>query len=270
MQPNFYVFENLSIAYFTQGNPQHPCLFLVHGFCEDHHIWQNITTHFSQKYFVVMPNLLGFGYSPVSPKFSMEYIAQSLHALLQHLTIQKVIYIGHSLGGYIGLAFAEQYPQFLKGFLLLHSTALADTPEKKQTRQNTIRYLQQYGSNNGFLNAFFANFFSPQFTQNFPQVVNKFKDIALLYNPQALIHATQAMQARPARSTVLNSPHFKVGFVAGKLDTLVPYTQTINEIMAVYNPVFLSIIPHAAHASTIETPEAAIQKIDDFCDFCNL
>ena len=107
-----------------------PVVLLLHGFAEDGTTWDNLAGPLSAHCRLIIPNL------PASS--SMEDLAATIASLLDHLGIDKCIMIGHSMGGYITLAFAEKYPDRLTAFGLFHSTAYPDNEEKKAVRRKSI------------------------------------------------------------------------------------------------------------------------------------
>ncbi|MFL5728399.1 MAG: alpha/beta fold hydrolase, partial [Cytophagaceae bacterium] len=118
-------------------------IVLVHGFCESQEIWKKTQAALSAHYRVICPDLPGFGKSPLKVKdISIAYYAEMIKELLAFLNVEKCCMIGHSLGGYITLAFAEKYSAMLSSFGLFHSTAFADSPEKKENRNKTIQFIQ--------------------------------------------------------------------------------------------------------------------------------
>src|SRR4051812_32476186 len=126
--------KNDTLSYQALGKG--PAVVLIHGFCEDQSIWSDYIQKLSRDYHVIVPDLPGFGKS--SPEFgeavTMEYYARRVHEVLEIVlqAEERVTFIGHSLGGYVALAFAELYPERINGMGLFHSTAFADNEEKKQ------------------------------------------------------------------------------------------------------------------------------------------
>ncbi len=122
-----------------EGNP----VILIHGFCETFAIWKPLVNKLAFSHKVITLDLPGFGKSPLpeSP-FSITDIADQVHLWLLEKNLLGSIIIGHSLGGYVALALAEKYPDSIKGFGLMHSTAFADDEEKKHSRNKTIEFVK--------------------------------------------------------------------------------------------------------------------------------
>src|SRR6185437_15275426 len=105
---------NSLLSYHDEGKGT--ALVLVHGFCESKEVWKDFSSVLSSKFRVVTPDLPGFGDSkPDTTVTSIDDYADKLYSFLKQLGIDKCILIGHSLGGYVTLAFAELYEHMLLG-----------------------------------------------------------------------------------------------------------------------------------------------------------
>lgn len=111
-----------------EGRP----LVLLHGFGEDGTVWQHQFNAFP-KYRLLVPDLPGSGQSELQDAMGIDDLAKYIDHWLKAIGIEKAVLIGHSMGGYIALSFAEQFPQKLSGLGLFHSTTYADSEEKKKT-----------------------------------------------------------------------------------------------------------------------------------------
>ncbi len=117
-----------------QGIP----VVLIHGFPLDHTIWFPLIPLLKEKARLILPDLRGFGKSPVTPGiYDMGLLADDIKDMLDGLNIKQAVLAGHSMGGYVSLAFARCYPERLLGLALVASQAAADTPERRQGRLQT-------------------------------------------------------------------------------------------------------------------------------------
>lgn len=121
-------YSNCSLFYRIIGEGQP--IVLLHGFAEDGDIWDQQAVYLKNNYLLIIPDLPGSGRSELSDDVSMEAMAGAVYAILEKEKVAEVIMIGHSMGGYVTLAFAERFPSLLKAFGLFHSTAFADSEEK--------------------------------------------------------------------------------------------------------------------------------------------
>lgn len=213
-------FQHRELRYRVRGQGQP--VMLVHGFGEDHRIWDLQSAQLEQRFMVLLPDLPGSGASELTADVSMENLAAALHAILQQENIDSLVMLGHSMGGYATLAFAEKYPDMLKAFGLVHSTSYADTQEKKQTRRKGIEFIKTHGVYE-FFKATMPNLFSSHTKEHNPglvdALVNQYKNM----NPDALVAYYEAMMQRPDRQEVLKNFNRPILLLAGEQDTTVPY-----------------------------------------------
>ena len=124
-------YKGINIFYTDTGKGQ--VVVLLHGFLEDASMWNALIPELSKKNRVVAIDLLGHGNTnSLGYVHTMEDMANTVKAVLSHLSLRKFIFIGHSMGGYVALAFAKLYPENIKGLCLLNSTYEADDLERKQ------------------------------------------------------------------------------------------------------------------------------------------
>src|SRR5688572_7259971 len=158
------IFQQKRLHYEVIGKG--PAVLLVHGFGEDSTVWRK-QKEAIPGFQLILPDLPGSGSSEMINDMSMEGLAESLLAILDQEKIEQCILIGHSMGGYVALAFAEKYANRLKGLGLFHSTAYADSEAKIETRRKGIQFIQEHGAL-AFLRTSTPNLFSPgsKTTQN--------------------------------------------------------------------------------------------------------
>jgi pimeloyl-ACP methyl ester carboxylesterase len=203
---------------YGKGNP----LILIHGYTESANIWNGYIESLSEKFRLILVDLPGHGNSSMLDSIhTMELMADSVKAVLDYLNIDKTIMIGHSMGGYVTLAFARKYSRMLKGLGLFHSTSLADSDETKKAREKAIEAI----SNNhaGFLLNFIPSLFAPETKDLYQNEISKLIDEASLINPESLIAAQKGMKERSSTLDVLINASFPVMFIAGQKDSRIPF-----------------------------------------------
>ena len=149
-------FKNTTISFTDEGKAT--AVVFLHGFLENKKMWNAFIPEFSKKYRVITIDLLGHGESEsLGYMHAMEDNADVVYAVLSELRLRKAIFVGHSMGGYVALALAEFYPEFMKGLVLLNSTSRADSDERKTNRDRAIKAVKQNYSN--FVRLSIANLF---------------------------------------------------------------------------------------------------------------
>lgn len=229
-----------------EGNP----IVLLHGFCGSSRYWENIISELSNRYRVIAPDLPGHGQSEtLLHGTTIEAISESIKGLIDGLNVGKVTMFGHSLGGYITLAFAEKYSEKLSGFSLVHSTAYPDSDEAKKGRQVNIEKVQQQGVR-PLIDGLVPKLFSPDHKDE--KYVETAKEIGYVTTQEGTIHALQAMKDRPDRNHVLEKTELPVLLLAGEQDQIIPAEKTFS----VTKPnITHSIIKASGHMSMYENPE---------------
>lgn len=228
---------------------------LVHGFGEEDSIFNQLKSYLiHQGYSVLTYCLPGVGGSGHNENMStIEQQAVLLQQLLSHLQIEKVVLLGHSLGGYIGLAFAQKYPNFLVGFGLLHSTSFADTDEKRIARTKGIQLMQEYGAA-AFVASTLPNLFATESKQILSQEIENMEKQAASFSTPALQLQYAAMRDRADTSTVLSELSIPVLIVAGMQDVPVPYTHSVAQAK-LPNICYFTLLENVGHMSMLEAPD---------------
>lgn len=219
-----FTYQSATISYRIEG--EGIPVVLLHGFGEDSHIWDPQVAFLKNHCQLIIPDLPGSGHSSLlqtqhSPFLSIDDYAHCIHSLLQHISVPNCIMLGHSMGGYITLAFAEKYPERLRGFGLVHSTAFADSEEKKANRLRGIELMEQYGGY-PFLKTTIPNLFGERYKKEHPEKVDTLITAAALFSTPALQQYYRAMMLRPDRTAVLKSNPLPVLFVIGTEDVAAP------------------------------------------------
>lgn len=241
-------------------------VMLVHGFPVDGSLWDYQADQLKSFCRLLIPDLPGSGQSPFIFGVTIESMADMLQDILLQEHIDRCILIGHSMGGYIALAFAEKYAQKLKGLGLYHSSAFPDTQEKKQGRIRSIAMMRQYGAGT-FLRQMMPNLFGEKYRKNNKaalQTLIKSKEDA---DVNALSAYYEAMMKRPDRTNVLKELTVPALFVMGKEDTSAPPADVLQQV-ALPAVSQVHLLPDVAHISMLEMPDASTFILKEFIHFC--
>ncbi|MBW7919575.1 MAG: alpha/beta fold hydrolase [Anaerolineales bacterium] len=240
--------DNLSLAFerFGHGAP----LMLIHGFPLDHTIWDEIVPLLKDDFDLILPDLRGFGQSDAADAdYAMRDLADDLAALLDHLGLESAFLAGHSMGGYVALAFASAYPRRVRGLALVASQAAADAPERRQGR-----YAQAWNiAENGIGDTVAA------MTENLtpdPRVRKFVHDLMRRQKTSAYIGSLKAMAERADTMQALEESAFPLLLVHGDADGLIP-VERAREIQARVPRARLVELPGCGHMPMMESPRAA-------------
>jgi pimeloyl-ACP methyl ester carboxylesterase len=221
------LYKNIKIAYSEYGKGT--ALVLLHGFLENATMWDFYVEEFSKKYRVITIDLLGHGQTECMGYIhTMEDMADAVHAVLNELRIRKSIFVGHSMGGYVSLAFAELYPDNVKGLVLLNSTSRADSDERKTNRDRAIICVKKDYSS--FIRMSIANLFSEDNREKLVDEIENVKLEALKTPLQGIVAALEGMKIRNDREVLLHFSPYPILLVLGKKDPVLNYAENLEQI----------------------------------------
>jgi pimeloyl-ACP methyl ester carboxylesterase len=256
-----FTYRSSKIFYRTAGKGKP--VILLHGFGEDGDIWTNQIEFLQEHCFLIIPDLPGSGRSDMISDMSMEGMAEVIKELFSNEISQVSppggdlegagsILLGHSMGGYISLAFAEKYPELLSAFGLVHSSAFADNEEKKANRLKSISFIKKYGPYE-FLRSSIPELFYPGQDGSGPSepLIEKLVEKSRAFSTEAIVAYYEAMIARPDRSEVLQEFQKPILYIIGEHDKAVPFEQSMQQC---YLPSrsHIHILRNTAHMGMLE------------------
>lgn len=233
-------------------------LVLVHGHGIDAAIWESIKEMLSE-YEVLTPDI-----STDTKYNSIEAYADGLNEWLKVKNIEKCVMIGHSMGGYITLAFAEKYPETLKGFGLFHSTAYADDAEKREQRKKTLSFIETHGAT-AFIRQSGPNMYAESFSNEHPEVPKNHVEKYAKLPTEAVIAGFRAIMNRPDRTKVLEDATVPVLFIFGQEDKFIPFEKNIG-LSELPKDAHTLILAESGHMGMIEDKEATTKAIREFME----
>jgi pimeloyl-ACP methyl ester carboxylesterase len=251
-------FKNTNISYTDQGKGT--VVVLLHGFLENKKMWGTFIPEWSKKFRIITIDLLGHGETGcMGYVHSMENNADVVHEVLSELRLRKAILVGHSMGGYVALAFAELYPDVVKGFVLLNSTSRADSDERKTNRDRAIKAVKQSFQN--FISLSISNLFSEENRERLSEAIDSVKQEALKTPLQGIVASLEGMKIRIDREVLLHLTPYPKLLVLGKKDPVLNYEETKEQI--VDTQVQLLSFPDG-HMSHIENQKALQEELLQF------
>ncbi len=260
----FYQNKKIFYRIIGTGKP----VILIHGFGEDANIWNTQVEFLQDKFQLIIPDLPGTGQSEMIDDMSMEGMAEVIKTIIN--TESKIppsggegaCIIGHSMGGYIVLALMESYWNHVSAFGLFHSSAFADSEEKKAIRRKGIEFIQQNGAFE-FLKTATPNLFSPITKDEKPELIDK--QIAGLHNflPATLVSYYDSMMLRPDRTDILRKATGPVLFIMGKYDTAVPVEDGLKQCH-LPEKSYIHILQKSGHMGMLEEQEKSNMILEKF------
>lgn len=238
------IHKNTKITYSDIGKGT--AIVLLHGFLENQTMWNPYVAEFSKKYRIITIDLLGHGKTEcLGYVHSMEDNADAVHAVLAELRIRKAIFVGHSMGGYVALAFAELYPETVKGLVLLNSTTRADSEERKTNRDRAIVAVKQNYAN--FIRMSISNLFSEDNREKLADEIENVKLESLKTPLQGIVASLEGMKIRTDREVLLHFAPYPILLILGKKDPVLAYEETAEQIENTNVPLVTFADGHMSH-----------------------
>lgn len=228
-------------------------IVLLHGFPLDGRMWAGQIESLLASHRVIAPDFRGFGQSPPSGPFTMEALADDVHALAQHLKATPFVLAGLSMGGYVALAYARKYAADLRGLILLDTKAEADTAEGREGRGKMIQLVREKGSA-AVGDAMQPRLLPPDAIKSRPRVVKRLREMTDGTPAITIENALVAMRDRPDQTEMLGAIAAPTLVITGDADAITP--PAMCEAMQRKIPKSqLVIIKGAGHMTTMEQPE---------------
>lgn len=248
--------NGLDIAYERHGKGAP--LMLVHGFPLDHTTWQALYPYLETQFDVIMPDLPGFGQSALlAADYDFEKIAEYLAAMLDALKINAAYIAGHSMGGYVALAFARTFPGRLLGLGMLASQSAPDDLERKKARYASAQQVTESGVS--VLAGMAVKLSADKINEPF------FREIILRQPALGVVAALKAMAKRPDSSPFLTAFNLPVVLVHGLADELIPPARS-REMKALLPQAQLVELPGVGHTSSVDAPRETALALNKFLE----
>ncbi len=260
MAEKYITYQSSKIFYRIKGKGKP--VVLIHGFGEDGDIWENQVTFLQDHFTLIIPDLPGSGKSALIEDMSMEGMAELIKEIMdmelqnfarQPAEVEGVAVAGHSMGGYITLAFAEKYPDLLSSFALVHSSAFADDEEKKQGRLKSIAFVKKNGAFE-FLKTAIPGLFTEAWADKHKETVEELVNKSKSFSDEAIIRYYQGMIGRPDRTAVLKNFPGPILFIIGVHDKAIPFEQSMQQCH-IPDQSHVHILRTSAHMGMLEETE---------------
>lgn len=253
------LFKNASIYYQKRGKG--PAIVFLHGFLENHSMWKDFIDILSKSLTVIAVDLPGHGKTEdIAYVHTMEEMAEVVRAVVKSENIRRHYLVGHSMGGYVSMAYTEKYPDSIKGLVMFHSTAAADSEQKKKDRDRAINVVKH--NKDLFINEAIPKLFNTNF-RPYKREIAVCKRIAKQMTEKSIVAALEGMKIRLDREVVLKFAPYKVLYIIGKQDNVLPYKQLIKQAQIPDNGDYL-LIENCGHMGHIEARGLCIQTIKKF------
>lgn len=240
------------------------CIVLLHGYLESLEVWSDFIKYLHPSFRVIALDLPGHGVSEViGDTHSMEFLADVVADTLRSEGVEQAYIVGHSMGGYVAMAFAERHPDMLSGIVMFHSTPYADSPEKKHNRDREIELIAS-GKKDTIAALFPQNGFNAENVKRFAAEIDGLAEQIFLTDDDGAMAILRGMRDREDRAGVLSSLQKPKLFIFGCKDNYISH-QTA-QLMIEQNPdAEVLWLENSGHMGFVEEPEKAAESIIKFC-----
>ena len=252
------VYKDIDVVYDIRGYGL--SIVLIHGYLETGAVWEDFAARYLHNYRVVTLDLPGHGQSGTWGKVhSMDDLAESVKNVLEAESIEKVLLVGHSMGGYVAMAFAENYPDRLLGYSLFHSTCFADSEEKKKNRdrESSLIHCRKIRQ---IINVNIPKGFADDHLKTLQKEVDRMKDVALGNSDSGILAILNGMKERPDRTHILKDPQIPLLLIGGMKDNYIP-VEVFEKLRELAPHASVLKLKESGHMGFIEEPEVAANAI---------
>jgi pimeloyl-ACP methyl ester carboxylesterase len=256
------MWKEKKLNYFLEGSGE--TVILLHGFLENYHIWDSLIRRLVSQFRVLAIDLPGFGKSDVfAENHGMPMMAQAVKAVMDHEKVANAFLVGHSMGGYVSMAFARLFPDKLKGVVLFHSHAAGDDEQGKTNRSRTIEVVKKDHKN--FISQFVPLLFAEQNVSLFQKEIENLKADSLKTSAEGVIAAMAGMRDRDDNLEVLSTLEAPLFFVVGKQDSRIPLEKSMMQI-GLPKRAEAIILDGVGHMGFVEAPEKIFPALQSFLE----
>jgi pimeloyl-ACP methyl ester carboxylesterase len=257
----FFLYSGRRINYSDSGKGH--VVVLLHGYLESSEVWDGFADKLAEKFRVIAVDLPGSGLSDTFDEtHSMEFMAGVINELIDHLNLKKVFITGHSLGGYVTLAFLELFSDRLSGYCLFHSSPFPDTSETAEKRKREIEIVKM-GKKNLMYPDNVVRMFATSNLEKFAKELQRSKDIASRIPGDGIIAVLNGMMIRPSRLVYMEQGRVPCLWILGKMDNYIPCEQIQKRVNLPSNAKTV-VLENSGHMGFIEEEENSVKAITDF------
>ncbi|MDR0667844.1 MAG: alpha/beta hydrolase [Prevotellaceae bacterium] len=259
---NYFITSNGLPIHVRDSATSAPAVALLHGYLETAAVWDEFIPYIEKACRTISIDLPGHGLSGTAPANTVEAAAQTLHAVLQQAGVAQCVVVGHSMGGYAALAFAERFPEATRGLALFHSTPNADTPQKAAARDRDAARIRR-GEGSKLIAEHFRSLFAEANLRRMADALEALEENAWLHDPEGLAASLEGMKQRPDRNRFLASFDKPLLMVFGERDVHIP--PEVAQALAARCPQAQTLwLPHAGHLGFLEEPATVGERFVRF------
>jgi pimeloyl-ACP methyl ester carboxylesterase len=256
-------FKSNQLSYYTAGKKNNPCLLFLHGYLETGMIWKNFIPLLTNEFYIICPDIPGHGNSGVFAEIhEMNNLALAIDEIVKEEEIGKFHIIGHSMGGYLALAYRKIFPAKLISCTLFHSTCFPDTEEKKKNRDREIDFIKK-GKKELIFNTNIPKAFADDNLVNMSADIEIAKEIGRTNDDEGIISLLRGMKSRADHTLLMKEAEVPYLLIAGKKDNYIPF-EVMEKIQKLGTNIELKTLENSGHMGFMEEPQKSAEILRDF------
>jgi 3-oxoadipate enol-lactonase len=258
---SFYV-DDAVLDVASDGNGD--AIVLLHGFPLTREIWNSQWPELAKTHRAIRPDLRGMGRSnaPAGP-YLMETLAGDLAAILDAMAIDRATIVGHSLGGFVAMAFARMYTERVARLALVCSRLAADSPEISGFRNDLADRIERANSIEPVVENYVPRLFSTASFEKDSDAVERARAIARSNSPRGAAAMLRGMAQRSESYDIAGDLQMPVLIVAGAADKVVPLSEA-QTMRAAFPAARLAVMERSGHLPMLEEPAALTGALTEF------
>ena len=258
--------DGRTVHYRDEGRGNTHTVVLLHGFLQNLDVWSSYVLSYMHRLRVITVDLPGHGLTDTfCDVHTMDFMAGIVKEVLNAAGVDQCVMVGHSMGGYVALAFADRYPYTVKGVGLINSHALSDTPEHRGRREEVCQAVQQNRAS--YIVGFVPSLFDDSRSAALSHDIKDLSDQCLETTTASIIAAQRGMAQRPSRLDVLQQLDVPFYFVYGKNDPRIPVEVALGSAIVAKRPEIL-LLENVAHMAFVEDREFLKPRLFHFVESC--
>ncbi|MFI3303575.1 MAG: alpha/beta hydrolase [Rikenellaceae bacterium] len=236
------------------------CVVLLHGYLESMLVWEEFVPLLYKSVRVITLDLPGHGISVVEGDIhTMEFLADTVAAGVKALGVERCTVVGHSMGGYVALAFAARHADMLDGLVLFHSTPNADAPEKSANRDREIA-LVEAGKKEMLAKVAPAAGFAAHNRARMKDHIADLVEQVYITEDEGVVAILRGMKLRKDYNEMLRNLKVRQCFIYGKHDDYIP-VEVAEKVEAEHPQAEVVLLENSGHMGLFEQPQECAEAI---------
>lgn len=258
--------DGRTVHFRDEGRSNTRTVVLLHGFMQNLDVWSSYVLSYMNNLRVITIDLPGHGLTDTfCDVHTMDFMAETVKKVLNEAGVEQCVMVGHSMGGYVTLAFANRYPYTLRGLGLINSHAMSDSPEAREAREAVCRQVEENRAS--YIVDFVPSLFDDSCRVAMSQDIKDLKDQCLEMSTQSIIAAQRGMAQRASQVATLQRLEVPVLFVYGKNDPRIPIEIAVSQTLIPHHSETL-ILDNTAHMVFLEGREYVKPRLLNFVETC--